>query len=256
MLQARHAQRLEVAQRATRPQQEEELGWDDADADEEPQPQEPSAPASPSDSTKPPVQEGAAAAAPLANPQSVAALDSSADAETTEADAETLSMQAKPEEQEANVCSSGSQEEGQDEGGVKAVDAEAGIASKEAQKAAFIVGEEETADIVTSSESGSGTEHWTVVKSPSKQSGTETSTAFAAAAAGTSSPSSAAPAADTVAQTKPATSLSGASSGKKASVEADESSEIDELDDVSNDADLDASGGPGSERDEDWGEWE
>ncbi|KAL0039467.1 hypothetical protein WJX79_009469 [Trebouxia sp. C0005] len=36
----------------------------------------------------------------------------------------------------------------------------------------------------------------------------------------------------------------------------DDNSEIDELDDVSNDGEVDTSGGPGSERDEDWGEWE
>ena len=257
VLQARHAQRLELARRASRPQQEEELGWDDADADEQPQePQKPSAPASPLDSTKFPVQDEAAPAAPLTNPQAVLGLDSPANADITETDAETLSMQAKAEEHEAKIYSGGSQEAKQDEGGAKARDARAVIAGKEAQKASSIAGDEDTADIVTSSESGSGNEHWTVVTSPSKQSGTANPSAFTAATASTSSPSSAAPAAGTEDQSKPSVALSGAESGNIAAVDSDESSEIDELDDVSNDADLDATGGARSEGDEDWGAWE
>ena len=247
--QARHAQRLQVAQRASRPQQEEELSWDDAD--DQHQPQEISAPATsdPNQSSPP----AAADSGPSATSCLAQTHRESGDADGTHAESEAAAapLQADPATTAAK--------HGNDPGdtaeshvGHEAHGAE-GV-SQEARKAASAAGDEDAADTVTSSESGSGNEHWTVVKSPSKQSGTEKSGTFTGASASTTSPNKAAVTA--AAESKPATPLAGADSGKLPEEIADDNSEIDELDDVSNDGDIEAGVGPGSEGDEDWGAWE
>lgn len=244
MLQARHTQRLEVAQRASRPQQEEELGWDDPDAGadaDHPQPQQPSAPESPVDKPKQQPQAESPSAAPLPT-QGTAAL-------AVEAGAVAPSMQAVPEEREVTL---GRGSTGPTEGRPEGKDPRADTHSEGGHKPAVAAGDEDAAETVTSSDSGSGNEHWTVVKSPSKQGPAERTSALSKAASTTGSPSNKTTNAGTADQRQPAALLSAAASSKSGVVPADDSSEIDELNDVSNDGDLEA--GNGAE--EDWGSWE
>ena len=247
VLQARHTQRLEVAQRASRPQQEEELGWDDPDADadvDHPPSQQPSAPVSPVDKPKQQPQAESPSAAPSPT-QGTAGL-------AVEADAVAPSMQAVPEEHEVTLDRGSTQAEGPSEGRPEGKDRRADTHTEGGHKPAVTAGDEDAAETVTSSDSGSSNEHWTVVKSPSKQSSAERTSALSKAAPSTGSSSNTAADASTTDQKKPATLPSAAASSKSDVLPADDSSEIDELDDVSNDGDLDA--GNGAE--EDWGSWE
>lgn len=247
MLQARHTQRLEVAQRASRPQQEEELGWDDPDADadaDHPQPQQPSAPVSPVDKPKQQPQAESPSAAPSPT-QGTAGL-------VVEAGAVAPSMQAVPEEQEVTLGKGSTQGEGPTEGGLEGKDRRADNHTEGGHKPAVTTGDEDAAETVTSSDSGSGNEHWTVVKSPSKQSSAERSSPLSKAPPSTGSPSNTAADAGPTDERKPVVLPPAAASSKSGVLPADDSSEIDELDDVSNDGDLDA--GNGAE--EDWGSWE
>lgn len=247
VLQARHTQRLEVAQRASRPQQEEELGWDDPDADadaDHPQPQQPSAPVSPVNKPKQQPQAESPSATP-SHTQGTVAL-------AVEAGAVAPSMQAVPEEHEVTLDTGSTQAEGPTEGRPEGKDRRADTHTEGGPKPAVTAGDEDPADTVTSSDSGSGNEHWTVVKSPSKQSSAERTSALSKAAPSTGSPSTTAADAGMAEQRKPAALPSAAASSKSGVLPADDSSEIDELDDVSNDGDLDA--GNGAE--EDWGSWE
>lgn len=252
MLQARHTQRLEVAQRASRPQREEELGWDDPDADAEGD-HEPCAPVSPDDKPKQHLESEFRPAAPSPRQGNVAVDDEGAEGKGKEAGGVAPSMQAVPAEHEVTLGSGSSQADGPTQHKPEGQDSMAGPHTKGVQKPAVLAsGDEDAAEIVTSSESGSGNEHWTVVKSPSKQSGAERSCELSRAAPSSGSPSNSAADAGTADQRKPAASPSAAESSKSSVLPADNSSEIDELDDVSNDDDLDA--GNGAE--EDWGSWE
>ena len=254
VLQARHTQRLEVAQRASRPQQEEELGWDDPDADaDDGHLQQPSAPVSPVNKPKqqPQAESPSAAPSPMQGPAAVA--DESAEGKGKEAGAVAPSMQAVPEEHEVTPNSGSSQAEGPTECRLEGQDSMADSYTEGVQKPAVLAtGDEDAAETVTSSESGSGNEHWTVVKSPSKQSSAERTSALSRAAPSSGSPSNSAANAGQADQRKPVVSLSAAESSKSSVLPADDSSEIDELDDVSNDGDLDA----GNSAEEDWGSWE
>ena len=253
VLQARHTQRLELAQRASRPQQEEELGWDDPEADADDHPQQPSVPVSPADKRKQRSQDESPSAAPFPAQGTVAVAAEAAESKGKEADAMAPSMQAVPEEHEETLGSGSSQAEGPDEPRPEGPHSMADPHTEGVQKPAVMAtGDEDAAETVTSSDSGSATEHWTVVQSPSKQSSAERGSALSRAAPSSGSPSNSATDAGTADQRKPAVSPSAAESNKSSVLPADDSSEIDELDDVSNDGDLDA--GNGAE--EDWGSWE
>lgn len=253
VLQARHTQRLEVAQRASRPQQEEELGWDDPEADADYHPQQPSLPVSPVDKHKQRSQDELPSAALSPTQGTAAGADEAAESKGKEAGAMAPSMQAVPEEHEVTLDSGSSQAEGPNEPRPEGQDSMADPHTEGVQKPAVMAtGDEDAAETVTSSDSGSATEHWTVVKSPSKQSSTEGASALSRAAPSSGSPSNSAADAGTADQRKAAVSPSAAESSKSSVLPADDSSEIDELDDVSNDGDLDA--GNGAE--EDWGSWE
>ena len=256
VFQARHTQRLEVAQRASRPQQEEELGWDDADADDD-HPQQPSASVSPVKKPKQQPQGELPSAAPSPRQGSAALGDEGAEDKGkgagAGAGAVAPSMQAVPEEHEVTLGSGNSQAEGPTEHKPEGQDSMAGPHPEGVQKSAVsATGDEDAAETVTSSDSGSGNEHWTVVKSPSKQSSAKSSNALSRAAPDSGSPGKSAADAGTADQRKPAASPSAVESSKASALPADDSSEVDELDDVSNDGDLDA--GNGAE--EDWGSWE
>ena len=253
VLQARHTQRLEVAQRASRPQQE--LGWDDADADHQPQPQQPSAATSLVHQPKQLSQAEAPSTACSPTQGSTAAADDAAEGKGREASAATPSMQAVPEEHEVTVGSGSRQAEGPSER-QEGMDSGAETHTEEAHNTAVTTGDEDASETITSSDSGSGHEHWTVVKSPSKQCSGEKPSVLTGMAPSTGSPEGAAADPSTADQSKPAVSQPASVSSKSAVLPADDSSEIDELDDVSNDGDLDAGNGPGSEAEEDWGSWE
>lgn len=249
VLQARHTQRLEVAQRASRAQQEEELGWDDAEADDQPQPQQPPVPTSSLEKSKqaPPAQ----TSPPASSSTQGAAGGGAAEGRDRGIAAQGPSVQAVLEEDEGTPGSSQTQglPEHRQEGTNTATDTH----SKEGRRTGGTGGDEDAADTVTSSDSGSGNEHWTVVKSPSKQSG-ERPNALSGTEPSTNSPADVAAGASTPDQSKPVVSPPTAASSKAAVSQADDSSEIDELDDVSNDGDPDSS--PGSGAEEDWGAWE
>lgn len=242
LLEIRHAQRLEVAQLATRPQQEEELGWDDAEDQGVQQVQQPSSPAPPDSLPResPAVSEE--------QPQTMAAKPEAADhdpaAAAPEAEAAAAAMQSVPEEH-AIAVGDGGHGHGPE------------AHHEKLNQAASTAGDESAAETVTSSESGSGTEHWTVVKSPSQKGAARGAGAFASNA---TPDTTEAPTQSSTPQPKTATSPPAAvrpkSDAPKTAASHDGDSEIDELDDVSNDGEVDTSGGPGSERDEDWGEWE
>ncbi len=230
-MQARHAQRLEVAQRASRPQQEEELAWDDAEEQSVQSEQQPVSSALPEAISR--------ASSATSETQQTSASEPNA-AETAAAPASsgahTPAMQVVPEE---SVVTAGN--------GSHGIEAH----QEEPHTAASTTGDESATETVTSSESGSGNEHWTVVKSPSKQ----TLASTLVSADHTEAPNQApAPQAKTAAA--PSAALKPSSEASVAAADNDDNSEIDELDDVSNDGEVDTSGGPGSERDEDWGEWE
>lgn len=239
-----------MAQRASRAQQEEELGWDDAEADDQPQPQQPSAPVPPTNKSKqlsqaespmlasPPTQGAAVSAAGEGNHREVAAL--------------APSMQAVPEEHEVRLGSS--QAERHAEQRQEGSDTATGTHSKEDHRTAGTAADDDAADTVTSSDSGSGNEHWTVVKSPSKQSGGEGPNALTDTEASTNSNANVVSGASMADQSKAGMSPSAAAASKSAVSQADDNSEIDELDDVSNGDDPD--GNPGPEAEEDWGAWE
>ena len=240
-MQARHAQRLEVAQRASRPQQEEELAWDDAEEQSVQSEQQPLSSASPEETS---MSSSATSETQQTSASEPTAADSAAApaAAPASSGAHTPAMQVVPEE---SVVTAGNGNHG--------IEAH----QEEHHKAASTVGDESATETVTSSESGSGNEHWTVVKSPSKQgaaSGSGTLASTVSAEHTEAANQAPAPQAKTA-----ATPLAAVKSSSEASVAAadnDDNSEIDELDDVSNDGEVDTSGGPGSERDEDWGEWE
>ena len=237
MVQARHAQRLEVAQRASRPQQEEELAWDDAEEQSVQSEQQPLSSASPEETSR-------SSSATSETQQNSASELNSADTAAAPASsgAHTPAMQVVPEE---SVVTSGN--------GGHGIEAH----QEEHPKAALTAGDESATDTVTSSESGSGNEHWTVVKSPSKQ---DAATGSGTLASTVSALHTEAPNREPAPQAKTAGSPSAAvkpsSEASVAAADNDDNSEIDELDDVSNDGEVDTSGGPGSERDEDWGQWE
>ncbi len=240
-MQARHAQRLEVAQRASRPQQEEELAWDDAEEQTVQSEQQPLSSASPEEISRSfsATSETQQTSASEPNAADTAAAPAAAPASSG---AHTPVMQVVPEE---SVVTAGN--------GGHGIEAH----QEEHHKAASTAGDESATETVTSSESGSGNEHWTVVKSPSKQ-GTATGSgtlASTVSAEHTEAPNQApAPQAKTAAS--PLAAIKPSSEASVAAADNDDNSEIDELDDVSNDGEVDTSGGPGSERDEDWGEWE
>ena len=252
VVQARHTQRLEVAQRASRPQQEEELGWDDPDADNDHQHQ-PSAPVSPVSKPKQWPQAESPSAAPSSMQAPAAVAVEAAEGQGKEAGAVAPSVQAVPEAQEVTTGNGSSQGERPTDPRSEGQVNRAGPHTEGVQKPAVLAtGDEDAAETVTSSDSGSGNEHWTVVKSPSKQSNAERTSMLSRAGPSPGSPSNSAADAGKADQRKPAVSLSAAVSSKSSVLPADDSSEIDELDDVSNDGDLDA--GNGAE--EDWGSWE
>lgn len=234
LLEARHAQRLEVAQRASRPQQEEELAWDDAEEQSVQSGEQPLSSASTEEISR---SSSATSETPASEPN---AADTAA--APASSGGHTPAMQVVPEE---SVVTAGN--------GGHGIEAH----QEEHHKAASTAGDESATETVTSSESGSGNEHWTVVKSPSKQgiatgSGTLASTV---SAKHTEAPNQApAPQAKTAAA--PLAAVKPSPEASLAAADKDDNSEIDELDDVSNDGEVDTSGGPGSERDEDWGEWE
>ena len=231
-LQARHVQRQKLAQRASKPQPEEELAWDDAE--EQPQQTPTSAPKAPSTiPPQPTCAEGAGSATAISQA------------------CETPTTQAVPHSQEApETALAGAAE---DQPGSDAAEG-ASAKDREALQAVSTAGDDSAAETFTGSESGSGHEHWTVVKTPSKQAA-DTAAAAAAAAgpAGQHELSSD--------KSQAGASVKGKASGPAATAAAaktdrDTDSEVDELDDVSNDGELDPRGGPGSEGDEDWGSWE
>lgn len=249
LLEARHAQRLEVAQRASRPQQEEELAWDDSDDQPQPEPQPqqalapiPSLPSHSQISETSDTQLQASVSSPVADTAaSIDDIDASVEAHAP-------AMQAVPEDCEVTVDTGGdvrhehSMEKGEES------------QHEDSNQAASTAGEESAAETVTSSESGSGNEHWTVVKGPSKQGGTVAPKASAGNAVPKSNVGTAAASSQSTApQSKKEMSPS---APVDTALVADDISEIDELDDVSNNGEADTSGGPGSERDEDWGSWE
>ena len=225
--QVRHAQRLEVAQRASRLQQEEELTWDDAESHPQPQCPSPTSPSSPSSDSasltlQPPLHQ-------------IVKTDFTDRAAQIAADILT-----KPGLlEERNVTRGNDRVEGLSEG----------------FKVSSTAGEESAAETVTSSDSGSGREHWTVVKSPSKQ-----GAGVAAPAIAVASPPKviAGPSPTALLQTNPTATPLTAVDPRVSLKEAahDDASEIDELDDVSNDGEVDTSGAPGSEGDEYWSSWE
>ncbi|KAL3158911.1 hypothetical protein ABBQ32_011625 [Trebouxia sp. C0010 RCD-2024] len=247
LLEARHLQRLEVAQRVSRVQQEEELGWDDAEADDQPQPQQPSGPVLPKNKSKQPSQVESQLPA---SSQGAAVPDAGDAVEGSNGEVGALapSMQALPEEHEVRLGSS--QAERQAEQRQEGRDTAIGSHSKEDHRTAGTAGDDDAADTVTSSDSGSGNEHWTVVKSPSKQSGGEGPNALTETEPSTVNVARGASTAD---QSKPGMSPPAAAPSSAVS-QADDSSEIDELDDVSNGDDPD--GNPGPEAEGDWGAWE
>lgn len=246
-LQARHTQRLEVAQRASRAQQEEELGWDDAEADDQPHPQQSPTPTSSLDNPKHTSQaESAPPASSSTQGAAVGAGGDGAEGRDREVGAGAPGMQGvRQEGGETEVSLSEHRQE--------ATDTAKGTHSKEDHKTAVTAGDEDAADTVTSSESGSGNEHWTVVKSPSKQSSGEDPNALTGTKPSTNSPGAVAAVASTTDQSKPVMSPPTVASSQ-AAVSQEDDSEIDELDDVSNDGDPD--GTPGSGPEEDWGAWE
>ncbi|DBB01728.1 TPA: hypothetical protein ACH3X1_000352 [Trebouxia sp. C0004] len=148
LLEARHAQRLEVAQRASRPQQEEELAWDDAEEQSVQSEQQPLSSASPEETSR--------SFSATSETQNLASEPNAADTAAAPASsgAYTPAMQVVPEE---SVVTAGN--------GGHGIEAH----QEEHHKAASTAGDESATETVTSSESGSGNEHWTVVKSPSKQ---------------------------------------------------------------------------------------
>lgn len=224
LLEARHAQRLKVAQRASKPQQEEELAWDDA----EEQPQQKPAQASDPPSNATPTPQAAAASSSEAASKAQATADPAA--ESAEAAAPEAELQAVPEAQtQAVTC--------EDHASAK---------SGDDHTAASTVGDDSSAETLTGSESGSGNEHWTVVKSPSKQAASAHADAAKTQERSQASPQHAAS----------STSTPAAVAAQTAQRDSDTDSEIDELDDVSNDGEVNANAGPGSEGDEDWSNWE
>lgn len=236
-MQARHAQRLEVAQRASRLQREEELAWDDAEEQSVQSEQQPLSSASPEETPR-------SSSATSETQQTSASEPNAADTAATPASsgAHTPAMQVVPEE---SVVTAGN--------GSHGIEAH----QEEHHKAASTTGDESATETVSSSESGSGNEHWTVIKSPSKQGAAVGSATLAGtvSAEHTEAPNQA-PAPQGKTAASPSAAIKPSSEASVAAADNDDNSEIDELDDVSNDGEVDTSGGPGSERDEDWGEWE
>ncbi|DBA67016.1 TPA: hypothetical protein ACH3X2_002123 [Trebouxia sp. C0005] len=237
LLEARHAQRLEVAQRASRLQREEELAWDDAEEQSVQSEQQPLSSASPEETPR-------SSSATSETQQTSASEPNAADTAATPASsgAHTPAMQVVPEE---SVVTAGN--------GSHGIEAH----QEEHHKAASTTGDESATETVSSSESGSGNEHWTVIKSPSKQGAAVGSATLAGtvSAEHTEAPNQA-PAPQGKTAASPSAAIKPSSEASVAAADNDDNSEIDELDDVSNDGEVDTSGGPGSERDEDWGEWE
>ena len=227
-IQARHAQRIELARRASKPQ-EEEVSWDDAD-------DQPEATHSP----RPAQRSPAADQSHHAKPQPEQSEQSS---ESRQPQKPSLKSPQQKQEQPSAVASDAapaSEAAGSD------------VAEDAEQDVTAAAADEDAPDAVTSSDSGSATEHWTVVTSPSKQADSK------AAPFGQGGESAAVQdAAEPREQVQdaqrglPSSETAGASATAAASAtEVDDDNDVDDLDDVANDD------SPGSEGDEDWGSWE
>lgn len=226
-IQARHAQRIELARRASKPQ-EEEVSWDDAD-------DQPEA----IDSPHPAQQSPAAEQPPYTKPQP-----------------EESEQQSESREPQKPSPKSPPRQENEQSGAVAsdAAAAEAAghdVAEDTEQDVTAAAVDEDVPDAVTSSDSGSATEHWTVVTSPSKQADPKAAPfgqdSHTAAAQNAAEPTEQAQ--DVKKGLHPSV-ISETAGATATATEVDDDNDVDELDDVANDD------SPGSEGDEDWGSWE
>lgn len=212
-VQARHEQRMELANRASKPQ-EEEVAWDDADE---------------------------------ANDDTLAEQSDDQPASTAQAltsAAKTCFATAQPAVEEQNTQTpepTPSPAPGPDSATAPSIaTAQQAADADDEEPAPRVAADEDAPDTVTNSDSGSASEHWTVVTGPGKQ-GNKQEVA----------------AADTIQLSASGTAAAGSRQAAQARSKTnpgaaadDDNDEIDELDDVSNDD------SPASEGEEDWGTWE
>lgn len=228
---------MELARRASKPQ-EEELAWDDAEADDQPD----SALTSQAAEQAPPADVDAQSKPPTEAEQSVESPHAHSDDQQTK---EHPDLPLKPASEEAVGMQQTDAAASSSVGSVQAAAKSTNADSPEQDAAA--AADTDATDAVTNSDSGSASEHWTVVTSPSKQTETQPG-AFGQAG---KSAAAAKPQQPPANATESLEHAAGSQETAARAAEAnDDNDDIDDLDDVANDD------SPGSEGEEDWGSWE